>query len=95
MLNKLEIEKKKFEEELNLNKKEIPVELVYDVVSNMTKIPVNKLNSDESKQLSGLEDSLNEKVIGQSEAVSKISNLLEEIELVLKTLTNQSVLLYS
>ncbi len=73
VLNKLEIEKKKFEEELNLNKKEIPVELVYDVVSNMTKIPVNKLNSDESKQLSGLEDSLNEKVIGQSEAVSKIS----------------------
>ena len=73
VLNKLETEKKKFEEELNLNKKEIPVELVYDVVSNMTKIPVSKLNSDESKQLSGLEDSLNDKVIGQSEAVSKIS----------------------
>jgi hypothetical protein len=32
----------------------------------MTKIPVSKLNSDESKQLSELENSLNAKVIGQS-----------------------------
>jgi ATP-dependent Clp protease ATP-binding subunit ClpC len=72
VLNKLENEKKKFEEELTKNKREVPVELVYEVVSNMTKIPVAKLNSDESKQLIGLEDALNDKVIGQAEAVKKI-----------------------
>ena len=84
VLNKLDIEKKKFETELNLNKKEISVDLVYDVVSTMTKIPINKLNSDESKQLSGLEDSLNDKVIGQSEAVSKISKSIRRNRLGIK-----------
>ncbi len=48
-------------------------DLVYDVVSNMTKIPVSKLNSDETKNLLSLVDNLNSKVIGQSEAVTKIA----------------------
>lgn len=84
ILNKLDTEKKKFEEELNTNKREIPIELVYDVVSNMTKIPVSKLNSDESKQLSELENSLNDKVIGQSEAVTKIAKSIRRNRLGIK-----------
>jgi ATP-dependent Clp protease ATP-binding subunit ClpC len=72
VLNKLESEKKKFEEELNKQRKEISTELVYDVVSNMTKIPISKLNADETKSLSDMEGNLNDKVIGQPEAVSKI-----------------------
>ena len=73
ILNKLEQEKKKFEEELSSKKKEVSIELVYEVVSNMTKIPINKLNADEKQTLSDLESILTEKVIGQSEAVSKIA----------------------
>jgi ATP-dependent Clp protease ATP-binding subunit ClpC len=38
----------------------------------MTKIPVTKINSDETKTLSEMENILSDKVIGQSEAVSKI-----------------------
>jgi ATP-dependent Clp protease ATP-binding subunit ClpC len=72
VLNKLDQEKKKFEESLNSQRKEINVELVYDVVSNMTKIPISKLNADETKSLSEMEEKLNDKVIGQEEAVSKI-----------------------
>lgn len=72
VLTKLETEKKKFEEESLINKKEITLDLVYEVVSNMTKIPVTKLNSDETKTLSEMETNLSNKVIGQSEAVSKI-----------------------
>jgi ATP-dependent Clp protease ATP-binding subunit ClpC len=72
VLNKLESEKTKFEEDLNKQRKEISVELVYDVVSNMTKIPISKLNADETKSLSDMEGNLNDKVIGQPEAVSKI-----------------------
>ena len=72
ILTKLETEKKKFEEESLNNKKEITLELVYEVVSNITKIPVTKINSDETKTLSEMEDILSDKVIGQSEAVSKI-----------------------
>jgi ATP-dependent Clp protease ATP-binding subunit ClpC len=72
ILNKLETEKKKFEDESLNNKKEITLDLVYEVVSNMTKIPVTKINSDETKTLSEMETILSDKVIGQSEAVSKI-----------------------
>ena len=72
ILNKLESEKKKFEEESLNNKKEITLDLVYEVVSNMTKIPVTKINSDETKTLSEMENILSDKVIGQSDAVSKI-----------------------
>ena len=73
VLNKLDQEKKKFEDELGLHKKPVPSELVYDVVSNMTKIPISKLNSDEAKSLSELENSLNSNVIGQPDAIKKIS----------------------
>jgi ATP-dependent Clp protease ATP-binding subunit ClpC len=73
ILNKLEQEKKKFEEELSSKKKEVTLELVYEVVSNMTKIPISKLNADETQSLSELESVLSDRVIGQSEAVSKIA----------------------
>lgn len=73
VLLNLEEEKKKFEIELLSSKRGIPEDLIYEVVSNMTKIPVNKLNVDEKNSLVSLESSLNLKVIGQEEAVSKIS----------------------
>jgi ATP-dependent Clp protease ATP-binding subunit ClpC len=76
ILNKLHVEKMKFEEEMNINKKEVEIELVYEVVSNMTKIPVGKLNIDDSKSLVDLEVNIGYKVIGQSEAVSKISKAI-------------------
>ena len=76
ILSKLEEEKKKFDEELKVKKKQISSELVYEVVSNMTKIPVNKITIDETKSLVGLEQTLNELVIGQSEAVGKISKAI-------------------
>ena len=84
ILNKLETEKKKFEEELNQQRKEISTELVYDVVSNMTKIPISKLNADETKSLSEMENNLNNKVIGQPEAVSKIAKSIRRNRLGIK-----------
>ena len=42
ILDKLENEKKKFETELQIQKKHVTDDLVYDVVSNMTKIPITK-----------------------------------------------------
>jgi len=84
ILDKLSFEKKKFEEELQMSKREISVELVYEVVSNMTKIPISKLNTDESKALSNLEDVLGSKVIGQKEAVSKIAKSIRRNRLGIK-----------
>ena len=76
ILNKLDEEKKKFDEELTIKKKEISPELVYEVVSNMTKIPVSKITIDETKSLINLNETLNNLVIGQEEAVTKISKAI-------------------
>ena len=76
VLIKLEEEKKKFEDHLKNSKRVIPDEIIYEVVSNMTKIPVSKLNIDEKNSLINLEDSLNECVIGQEESVKKISKAI-------------------
>ena len=84
ILNKLETEKQKFEDDLNKTRKEISTELVYDVVSNMTKIPISKLNADETKSLSEMEGNLNDKVIGQPEAVSKIAKSIRRNRLGIK-----------
>jgi ATP-dependent Clp protease ATP-binding subunit ClpC len=76
ILSKLEEEKKKFEEHLRSSKRTIPEELVYEVVSNMTKIPISNINLDERNNLINLGDNLNSKVIGQEEAVIKITKAI-------------------
>ena len=76
VLIKLDEEKRKFEDDLRTSKRGIPEDLIYEVVSNMTKIPVNKINIDEKNSLVNLEDSLNDYVIGQEEAVKKISKAI-------------------
>jgi ATP-dependent Clp protease ATP-binding subunit ClpC len=73
ILTDLENEKKKFDDELKTSKRGIPEEIIYEVVSNMTKIPVSKINIDEKNSLVNLESTLNTNVIGQEEAVGKIS----------------------
>jgi ATP-dependent Clp protease ATP-binding subunit ClpC len=73
ILDRLEDEKKKFEQELLLKKREITPELVFEVVSNMTKIPVSKLTADETNALAKLADNLSGKVIGQDEAVLRVA----------------------
>jgi len=84
VISKLEEEKKKFEGEMNLHKKVIIPELVLEVVSNMTKIPVNKLNLDDKNSLLSLETDLSQSVIGQSEAVTKIAKAIRRNRLGIK-----------
>jgi len=68
VIAKLEEEKKKFEEHLRSSKRTIPEELVYEVVSN--------INLDERNNLINLTDNLSSKVIGQEEAVLKITKAI-------------------
>jgi ATP-dependent Clp protease ATP-binding subunit ClpC len=76
IIAKLEEEKKKFEEHLRSSKRTIPEELVYEVVSNMTKIPISNINLDERNNLINLSNNLGSKVIGQEEAVLKITKAI-------------------
>jgi ATP-dependent Clp protease ATP-binding subunit ClpC len=84
LLERLESEKKKFEEEQSKNRKDIDPELVLTVVSSMTKIPVNKLSVDDKMSLVGLEKTLTKDVIGQEEAVTKISKAIRRNRLGIK-----------
>jgi ATP-dependent Clp protease ATP-binding subunit ClpC len=84
LLERLELEKRKFEEEQAANRKEIDPELVLTVVSSMTKIPVNKLSTDDKTSLVGLEKSLQQDVIGQEEAVTKIAKAIRRNRLGIK-----------
>ena len=84
ILDKLSSEKKKFEEELLIKKKIITIDLVYEVVSNMTKIPITKLNFYETVLLSKLADNLSGKVIGQEEAVLKVAKSIRRNRLGIK-----------
>ena len=80
---KLRDEEKKVEEELatamsawtsNLDKKinTVGVELISEVVSMMTGIPLTKISVQESKRLINMDKELIGKVIGQDSAVSKV-----------------------
>ncbi len=84
LLDKLDNEKKKFEEEMINNKRQISLEDVYDVVSNMTKIPVNKMSVDDTKALINLDKELMGKVIGQDDAVKKIAKAIKRNRLGIK-----------
>jgi len=84
LLDKLDTEKKKFEDEMSNNKKRISLEDVYDVVSNMTKIPVNKMSVDDTKALLNLDKEIMGKVIGQDDAVKKIAKAIKRNRLGIK-----------
>lgn len=73
VLSELEAEKNKFEKNRDLYRREVTEDVVYDVVSLMTKIPINKISTDETQQLITLKETLSTRVIGQDDAVSKIS----------------------
>jgi len=84
LLTKLDQEKIKFEEQLAKEKQTILLEHVYDVVSNMTKIPVNKMSVDDTKSLLDLDKNLIGKVIGQDNAVVKIAKSIKRNRLGIK-----------
>ena len=84
LLERLELEKAKFEKEQSENRKPIDPELVLNVVSSMTKIPVNKLNVDDKMALVGMEKTLISEVVGQDDAVSKISKSIRRNRLGIK-----------
>lgn len=77
VVDRLVEERKKFERDLLTNRKDVTLELVYDVVSTMTKIPVNKLTISDMNNLANLSERLSNKVIGQNEAISVISKAIQ------------------
>jgi ATP-dependent Clp protease ATP-binding subunit ClpC len=61
-----------WQENLDKNITEVGVELISEVVSMMTGIPLNKISTQESKKLMSMDKDLMGKVIGQDAAVTKV-----------------------
>jgi len=84
LLDKLEQEKQKFEEQMSKDKQQITLEDVYDVVSNMTKIPVSRMSVDDTKALINLDKHIVGTVIGQDAAVIKVAKSIKRNRLGIK-----------
>jgi ATP-dependent Clp protease ATP-binding subunit ClpC len=70
---KLDDEKLKWSNKQKDNKTPITLDDVYNIVTDMTGVPITKLDTKETKKLLQLEDILSAKVIGQDEAIKTIS----------------------
>ena len=73
VVGKLDEEKFKWLEKQKDNKIPVSIDDVYEIISQMTGVPISKLDSKETLKLLQLEELLSEKVIGQAEAISTIS----------------------
>ena len=70
----------------NLDEKRtiVDVDLISDVVSMMTGIPVNKISTQENKRLMNMDKELLGKVIGQDDAIVKVSKSIKRSRLGIK-----------
>lgn len=69
--------KKAWRDDLDKNRKTITIEMITEVVSNMTGIPLNKISTKENKKLVNMEKDLNSNIIGQEDAINKISQAIK------------------
>jgi len=76
VIQDLEEKKVLWELELEDSRKPVTEEDIYDVVSQITKIPISKLDINESKTLLNLESALKKIVVGQDEAIQKVARAI-------------------
>jgi ATP-dependent Clp protease ATP-binding subunit ClpC len=72
LLDAIDLEKKKWEKELAVNRETVDAEKVAEVVAMMTGVPVQRIAQTEGTRLLQMGDELKGSVIGQDEAIQKI-----------------------
>ncbi len=72
LINTLDREKKRWEEESQLHREVVTEQNVSEVVSMMCGVPVQRIALNESERLISMEKDLEKSVIGQNEAISKV-----------------------
>ncbi len=82
--DKLIKEKEKWEKNKNNIEIKVTEDDICDVVSNWTKIPVNKLTETETEKLKNLNETLKQRVIGQDEAVDALARAIKRARVGLK-----------
>ena len=84
LLEELETAKAEWEAETKTKRYTVTEDNVADVVSMMTGIPVNRIGKADSNKLLGMADELKGKVIGQDEAIKKLSKAIQRTRAGLK-----------
>ncbi|HEY5918604.1 MAG TPA: ATP-dependent Clp protease ATP-binding subunit [Chryseolinea sp.] len=84
LIEQLDIAKVKWEEKTRTEKYTVNEENVADVVGMMTGIPTNRIAQKESNKLLNMTDELNNKVIGQEEAIKKLTKAIQRTRVGLK-----------
>ena len=74
--------KKQWENEIKSNKIIVNGDNVAEVVSLMTGIPVQRIASKEIKKLSKMSNNIKKKIIGQDDAITKISRAIQRLSLI-------------
>jgi ATP-dependent Clp protease ATP-binding subunit ClpC len=72
LLDSIELEKKKWEKELAVNRETVDAEKVAEVVAMMTGVPVQRIAQTEGTRLLQMGEELKGSVIGQDEAIAKV-----------------------
>ena len=84
LVRQLEFEKVKWEEEAKTKKYPVNEPDIAEVVAMMTGIPVQKVAQSESKKLIGMGEDIQSMVVGQDEAITKITKAIQRNRVGLK-----------
>ena len=84
LIEQMDIAKAKWEETTRTEKYTVNEDNVADVIGMMTGIPTNRIAQKESNRLLGMGEELNGKVIGQNEAIQKLTKAIQRTRVGLK-----------
>ena len=84
LIAQLEEEKNKWEEETKTRRYEVNEENVAEVIAMMTGIPTKRIAQNEGEKLLNMKQELGDKVIGQAEAVDKLTKAIQRTRVGLK-----------
>ncbi|MDC1516971.1 ATP-dependent Clp protease ATP-binding subunit [Cyclobacteriaceae bacterium] len=84
LLAQLKIEKDQWEKESKSKRYEVNEESVAEVIGMMTGIPTNRVAQKEGEKLRNMNEELGQNVIGQDEAVSKLTKAIQRTRVGLK-----------
>ena len=87
VIDEISEEKTKWEESLKINRLSVNESDIANVVSTMTGIPVTRLKGSELEKLSNMEKTLNSTLIGQTDAVKKLTRAIQRSRAGLKSKT--------
>jgi ATP-dependent Clp protease ATP-binding subunit ClpC len=84
LIEQLDLAKTRWEEKTRTEKYTVTEDNVADVVGMMTGIPANRIAQKESNKLLGMAEELSKKVIGQDEAIKKLTRAIQRTRVGLK-----------